>query len=255
MENFPKEKFKILGEEFKGEMFDLVLRKGVFPCEWFDDIGKPDETEFPPIEVFYSSLNGEGISEEDYKHGLNVWKKMGFKTMREYHDMYCRVDVLQFADIMEYQRERLMRTHGLDILHSFTLPGFFWRAALKFTGQKLELITDREMYDFIQEAKRGGISTITHRYTKANNPYVGKIRGKAPIEIMKVLQRQQFSVEMVCEYFPDFSAKEIKDLRRKMKEGKIYNPSETTTYLQTWMQIIFTDGQCHNSYPLEGLSG
>ena len=37
---------------------------------------------------------------------------------------------------------------------------------------------------------------------------------------------------MVCEYFPDFSAKEIKDLRRKMKEGRIYNPSETTTYLQ-----------------------
>ena len=51
MENFPKEKFKILGEEFKGEMFDLVLRMGVFPYEWFDDIGKLDETEFSPIEV------------------------------------------------------------------------------------------------------------------------------------------------------------------------------------------------------------
>ena len=35
VENFPKEKFKMLGEEFKGEMFDLVLRKGVFPYEWF----------------------------------------------------------------------------------------------------------------------------------------------------------------------------------------------------------------------------
>ena len=151
--------------------------------------------------------------------------------------MYCRVDDLQLADIMEHQRERLMRTHGLDILHSYTLPSFSWRAALKFTGQKLELISDREIYDFIQKAKRGGISTIIHRYAKANNPYMGMIRRKTPKEIMKELRQQtknerQFSVEMVCEYFPDFSAKEIKDLRRKMMEGKIFNLQEATTYLQ-----------------------
>ena len=116
---------------------------------------------------------------------------MGFKTMPEYHDMYCLVDVLQLSDIMKYQRDRLMSTHGLDILHSFTLPGFSWRAALRFTGQKLELISDREMYDFIQEAKRGGISTITHRHAKANNPYMGRIRGKTPREIMEELSTRK----------------------------------------------------------------
>ena len=237
VENFPKEKFKMLGEAFEEEKFDLVLRKGVFPYEWIDDTRKLDETKFPPIEAFYLSLTWEGISADDYEHGRKVWEKMGFKTMREYHDMYCRVAVLQIADIMEYQRERLMRTHGLDIPHSFTLPGFSWRAALKFTKQKLELIFDREMYDFIQKAKRGGISTVTHRYAKANNPYMGRIRGKTPKEIMKELRQRtrnerKLSVEMVCEYFPDFSAKEIKDLRRKMKEGKIFNPQEVTTYLQ-----------------------
>ena len=31
VENFPKEKFKMLGEAFEREKFDLVLRKGVFP--------------------------------------------------------------------------------------------------------------------------------------------------------------------------------------------------------------------------------
>ena len=130
-----------------------------------------------------------------------------------------------------------MRTHGLDILHSFTLPGFSWRAALKFTGQQLELIHDQEMYDFLQGAKRGGISTIIRRHAKANNSYMGRIRGKTPKEIMKELRqrtknKRQFSVEMVCEYFLDFSAKEIKDLRRRMKEGKIFNPEGKTTYLQ-----------------------
>ena len=88
VENFPKEKFKMLGEAFEGGKFDLVLRKGVFRYEWFDDIRKLNETEFPPIEAFYSSLTEEGISAGDYEHGLKVWEKMGFKTMREYHDMY-----------------------------------------------------------------------------------------------------------------------------------------------------------------------
>ena len=66
----------------------MLLRKGVFSYEWFDDIKKLDGTVFQPIEAFYS-LTGEGVSEESYEHGQKVWKKRGFKTMRNYHDFYC----------------------------------------------------------------------------------------------------------------------------------------------------------------------
>ena len=41
-------------------------------------------------------------------------------------------------------------------------------------GQEIELVHDREKYDFIEGAKRGGISTVTKRYARANNPYMGK---------------------------------------------------------------------------------
>lgn len=40
------------------------------------------------------------------------------------------------------------------------------------TGVELELLTDPEMYLFVEEGLRGGISQITHRYARANNPYV-----------------------------------------------------------------------------------
>ena len=219
----------MLKHELGDENFDLLIRKGVFPYDWFTSTKNLDvDPKKLTKDDFYSALNDEYISDEDYAHFLNVCDKFNLKTMRDYHDFYCKVDTIQLADIMEYQRDRLMQTHGLDILHSYTLPGFSWKAALKYTGQELELISDREMCDFIQKGKRGGISTIPHRYDKANNPYMGLICGKLPVEIM---HGKQFSVESVCKYFPDFSADEIKDLEKKITDGDIFNPDQDTKYL------------------------
>ena len=244
VKNLPKEEFKLLREgigdytEGRNEKFDLVLRKGVFPYEWFDDIEKLDETKLPRIEEFYSSLTGESISEEDYEHAKKVWRVFGFKTMRDYLDFYCMVDTLQLTDIMEYQRDRLMKTHGLDIAHSYTLPGFSWKAALKYTKQELELLHDREKYDFVQEAKREGISTITHWYAKANNPHMKSkyLRGESLMSIVNSF----WTMERIYEKYSEKTAKEItkyyrkslgkkwkvsvkndeiKDLEMKMKDG------------------------------------
>jgi len=44
--------------------------------------------------------------------------------------------------------------------------------ALKHTGAKLDLKTDPEIYLMIENSIRGGIATITNRYSKANNPLV-----------------------------------------------------------------------------------
>ena len=38
--------------------------------------------------------------------------------------------------------------------------------------QKLELITNNDIYLFIKRVKRGGMSFIGHRYAKANNKYM-----------------------------------------------------------------------------------
>ena len=45
-------------------------------------------------------------------------------------------------------------------------------ACLKMSKQTIELITDPDMYLFVEWAKRGGMSFIGHRYAEANNKYM-----------------------------------------------------------------------------------
>ena len=149
----------MLKHEFGDENFDVLIRKGVFPYDWFTSIKNLDNDPKNLVkDDFYSALNDEHISDEDYAHFLNVCDKFSLKTMRDYHDFYCKVDTVQLADIMEYQRDRLMQTHGLDILHSYTLPGFSWKSALKYTGQELELISDRDMYT--TSSRKGNVAVF-----------------------------------------------------------------------------------------------
>ena len=51
-------------------------------------------------------------------------------------------------------------------------PGLAWKACLKETKVKLELLTDIEMLLMVEKETRGGICQAIHRYAKANNKYM-----------------------------------------------------------------------------------
>ena len=52
-------------------------------------------------EKFYSSLTGKKISDKEYDQVFNVWNKFEMKTMKDYHDLYLKCDVLLLADVFE----------------------------------------------------------------------------------------------------------------------------------------------------------
>ena len=78
----------------KGDLnkFIWMLRKGIYPYEDMDSWEKFDETTLPPKESFYSNLNLEDISDEDYAHAQKVWDVFKIKNLAEYHDLYVQSD-------------------------------------------------------------------------------------------------------------------------------------------------------------------
>ena len=48
--------------------FDLLKRKGIYPYDYVDSVDKLAESYFRPKEAFYSRLNDEETTNEDYEH-------------------------------------------------------------------------------------------------------------------------------------------------------------------------------------------
>ena len=110
------------------DTFVLLLRKGVHPYECMDSWEKFDETSLPPKEAFYSKLNLEGISDEDYAHAQKVWEVFEINNRGEYHDLYVQSDTLLPSDVFEKSRDTCIEIYGLDPSHFLSAPGLAWQA-------------------------------------------------------------------------------------------------------------------------------
>ena len=84
---------------------------------------KLKETKLPPREGFYSRLNDEGISDENYTHARKVWETFEIKILKDYHNLYNQVDVLLLADVFENFRDICIKNYKLDPAHYYTAPG------------------------------------------------------------------------------------------------------------------------------------
>jgi hypothetical protein len=151
---------------------ELLFSKGIFPYEFFNSLEKFKEPCLPPREAFYSQLNEQELSVEDYAKAQKIWDAFGCTCFKHFHDHYLTTDVFLLADVFEHFRKLSIEFYGLDPAQYLTLPSLSWDAMLKFTNINLQLFTDPEMHSFIESSIRGGVATISHRFARANNPYL-----------------------------------------------------------------------------------
>ena len=102
---------------------ELLTRKRVYPYDYVSTLNKLSETQLPPKEEFYSKLNDEDISDDDYQHAIRVWNTFECKTIRDYHNLYLKSDVLLLSDVFENFRKTCLKHYKLDPAHYYTSPG------------------------------------------------------------------------------------------------------------------------------------
>ena len=148
----------------------------IYPYEYMTNWDKLDEDRLPSMDKFYSKLNMSGINDKEYEHARKVWKEFRIKNMGEL-----------LANVFESFREVCMKNYGLDPAHFYTAPGLAWKACLKKTGIKLELLQDPDMLLMFEQGIRGGITQSVHRYAAANNPYMEEYDNSKPTNYLQYL--------------------------------------------------------------------
>ena len=101
----------------------MLLRKQVYPYDYFDGPEQFAETSLPPKEAFVSSLTGEAISNSNYHHAQQVWQSFNIQNLGEYSDLYVLSDTLALVDVFENFRNLCLDADGLDAAHFYTAQG------------------------------------------------------------------------------------------------------------------------------------
>ena len=131
--------------------------------------------------------------------------------------------MLLLADVFEAFRAMCHTKYGIGPAHSFTAPSFSWQAALRMTKVKLELLSDHDMHLFVENAIRGGVSTISHRFARANVPGTdGYDETKPPSRLIYWDANNLYGYSM-SQYLPVRAFKWMEQLRLKKVNEDVQN--------------------------------
>ena len=86
--------------------------------------------------------------------------------------MYVRSDTLLLVHVFENFRNKCIEIYELNVANFLSGPGLAWKAYLKQTEIKLELLTDINMLVTVEKGIKGGMCHAIHKYAEANNKYM-----------------------------------------------------------------------------------
>ena len=249
--NLPDDAFIFTQQEFINEQFNLMKQKGTYPYDYMDSFQKFNDTHLPIKKDFFSILYNQHITHEQYDHAQTVWNTFNLKTMGDYHDLYLKSDTLLLADVFENFRKTCLQYYKLDPCHYFSSPGLSWDAMLKMTKIKLELITDIDMFQFIEKGLRGGTSYIANRFSEANNKYMENFNENQPSKYIMYLDANNLYGWAMSQYLPTGNFKWLtKEQIKKTNLADYSEEHDEGLILEVDLDYPQELHDLHNDYPL-----
>ncbi len=255
--DFPLSREYFMNKYHDDAKVELMLRKGVYPYDFFTDLSKYDETELPPAKDFYDSLGNKDVDPNDYKHAQKVWSELEVKDLREYTEIYNISDVLLLLDCFNKLRKVFMSNFGLDPGHFFSLPHLTWECALKKTNAKLDYIKDPSMMVWLESAVRGGVASgLEYRAAKANNPHIPGHDPTKKNSFIMVHDVNNLYGKALCSFLPTknfewFTEAKLEEVRKDPKMYVTGIPDEGKFGCFLEVDLVF-DKEIHDK--LQGLT-
>ena len=150
------DKDKIITKEHFSDNFELLKYKICFPYEWSTKEDIYNEN-LPSVENFYSSLKLDNITKENYDKTLEMYKKLKCKKIKEYLNIYLKLDICLQADIYNVFRKCIWDEFELDCSKYITSCSLSLYLMLKYTGVRIELFKDISIFDYVNSSILGGV--------------------------------------------------------------------------------------------------
>ena len=104
----------------------------------------------------------EDTTDANYPRAKRVLKDFKIKNLRECHDFYVQSNTLYLADVFENFQNMCLEIYELDPSCFLTAPGLTWKAVLKKTKLKLNVLTNINMLLMTEKGIRGEICLSTY---------------------------------------------------------------------------------------------
>lgn len=155
--------------------YHFLLQKLPYPYSFCKNLGDFNYPRLPPRESFGNKLKGKfQISVTDYNLACNVYETFECKSFLDFHILYLKTDICLLADVFENYRNMCMQWYGLDPAWYLSSSHFVKDALLKTTKMRLECLHEMKMYELFERGVRGGICTVSEKYSRANNVHMGE---------------------------------------------------------------------------------
>ena len=162
------DKHKIVTKKHFPNNFELLKRKAFFPYEWLTEKNIYNQ-ELPPIQDFYSSLKLQNIKQEQYDQTLEIYKELKCKNIKDYLEIYMKLDVCLQVDIFNVFRNIIWDRFGVDAYKYQTSCSLSLDLMLKYTRAKIELFKDITMFDFVDSSITGGLCIASQNIADDDN--------------------------------------------------------------------------------------
>ena len=168
----------------------------------------------------------------------------------DFYDLYLKADVFLIADAFETFVSTCLEHYRLGPCHYFSSPELSWDAMLKITKIELELISDTDMYLFIEKGMREGISYIAKRHSKANNKYMQSYDVNKPNKFIMYLDANNSYGWAMSQYLPYGGFKWLNQKEIEKLDVNLTECNSIRYILEVDLKYPDKLHEMHNDYPI-----